>query len=223
MRFRDGMWLVRDDFKLEFAEDIRKIDINEENSSISLLCPTKKILTRGDTLDRATVTIVPLPTRVHSFFPNILQDLKAEAEDIISVTATHWKGTVQKGPNYPLFPSGSTSAQTSITQTPTGSTTLTSGSLSLSLPSEPHTFSLHFHDTKTQTPLTTFDTRSIGFAYTPPFTNTSQLRHRDHAGPAIIPTTSDPTSASALADTADIQASRASTPRAEDKVGDGHT
>lgn len=57
MRFRDGMWLLREEYKVEFAEDIHTIDVRADDS-ISLLCPTKHIYTRGDTLNQATITIV---------------------------------------------------------------------------------------------------------------------------------------------------------------------
>jgi hypothetical protein len=57
MRFRDGMWLFREEFKVEFAEEVHKVD-HGPNDSLSLLCPTRRILARGNTLNQPTVTIV---------------------------------------------------------------------------------------------------------------------------------------------------------------------
>lgn len=56
MKFRDGMWLVADDKHVEYAEDI--YEIAEKENGLSLLCPTRKIQSRGDTLNRSTITIV---------------------------------------------------------------------------------------------------------------------------------------------------------------------
>ena len=58
MKFRDGMWLIADDKYVEYAEDI--YDIAEKKNGLSLLCPTRKIKSRGDTLNRSTITIVSL-------------------------------------------------------------------------------------------------------------------------------------------------------------------
>jgi alpha-D-xyloside xylohydrolase len=51
------MWLFREEFKVEFAEDVHKVD-QGPNNSLSLLCPTRRILARGNTLNQPTVTIV---------------------------------------------------------------------------------------------------------------------------------------------------------------------
>ncbi len=57
MKFRNGMWLFREDVRVEFAEDVRTITEGPDGS-LSLLCPTRKILNRGNTLNQPTVTIV---------------------------------------------------------------------------------------------------------------------------------------------------------------------
>jgi alpha-D-xyloside xylohydrolase len=51
------MWLFREDFRVEYAEDVRKVD-QGPNDTLSLLCPTRRILDRGNTLNQPTVTIV---------------------------------------------------------------------------------------------------------------------------------------------------------------------
>lgn len=56
MRFRNGMWLPIEGKRTEYAEDI--YTITKRPSGLSLLCPTKHIRSRGDTLNLPTVTIV---------------------------------------------------------------------------------------------------------------------------------------------------------------------
>lgn len=56
MKFRDGMWLTAEGMRVEYAEDV--YNITETETGLSLLCPTRKILSRGDTLNQSTLTIV---------------------------------------------------------------------------------------------------------------------------------------------------------------------
>lgn len=56
MKFRDGMWLVAEGMSVEYAEEVYETSPTE--NGLRLLCPTRKILSRGDTLNRSTLTIV---------------------------------------------------------------------------------------------------------------------------------------------------------------------
>ncbi len=56
MKFRDGMWLVAEGMSVEYAEEV--YDIQKRPSGVTLLCPTKKIRSCGDTLNMGTLTIV---------------------------------------------------------------------------------------------------------------------------------------------------------------------
>ena len=56
MKFRDGMWLVAEGMSVEYAEEVYETTTKE--NGLSLLCPTRKIMSRGDTLNRSTLTIV---------------------------------------------------------------------------------------------------------------------------------------------------------------------
>lgn len=59
MKFRDGMWLTAEGLRVEYAEEV--YNIKKTNQKLSLLCPTKKIRSRGDTLNLSTLTIVRKP------------------------------------------------------------------------------------------------------------------------------------------------------------------
>lgn len=52
------MWMVKEGFRVEYAEDVHKIDKTEDGTSLSLMCPTKHINSRGDTLNTPILTIV---------------------------------------------------------------------------------------------------------------------------------------------------------------------
>lgn len=56
MKFRDGMWQSGHDMALEYAEEVHQIRQTEKG--MRLLCPTRKIMGRGDTLNRSVLTIV---------------------------------------------------------------------------------------------------------------------------------------------------------------------
>jgi alpha-D-xyloside xylohydrolase len=58
MKFRDGMWLVAEGKRPEYAEDVYSITQHPAGNALSLLCPTKKILQRADILNLPTLTIV---------------------------------------------------------------------------------------------------------------------------------------------------------------------
>lgn len=44
--------------RVEYAEEIYSIDQSSDGKKLSLLCPTMQIRSRGDTLNRPTLTVV---------------------------------------------------------------------------------------------------------------------------------------------------------------------
>lgn len=52
------MWLPAEDMTAEYAEQVYYNDTRSDGKGVSLLCPTKYIARRGDTLNRSTVTLV---------------------------------------------------------------------------------------------------------------------------------------------------------------------
>lgn len=160
MKFRNGMWLFRDNIRAEFAEDIYTTTASASGDALSLLCPARQIRNRGNTLNQPTITV----------------DLRAEFDDVISVTATHWKGAQSVGPHYPLFPDGAPPPATvSIKRTEAGDTVLTSGRLAATVTGERHKFSIRFTDAGSGAAVTSLDDRSVGFAYSPAPTSPYQL------------------------------------------------
>ncbi|KAK4621238.1 Alpha-xylosidase [Fulvia fulva] len=150
MKFRDGMWLVAEDKRVEYAEDIYSIEECNGGKKLGLLCPTAKIRSRGDTLNRPTLTV----------------DLEAVSDGILSVEVTHWHGAVKKGPDFELFPAGQPQVSASISKTDTD-TTLTSGSVAATVTAKPHTFDVQFHSADGKHKLTSLLDRSVAFAFSP--------------------------------------------------------
>ncbi|KAL8363687.1 hypothetical protein RB601_009449 [Gaeumannomyces tritici] len=160
MKFRDGMWQLRDGVSVDYAEEVHQIKQTERG--IRLLCPTCKIMNRGDTLNRSILTI----------------DIEAEFEGVLSVETTHWSGAANRGPHFELYPEGRPAAvEAQVTRGDKG-TTVSSGSLSATVHGGPHAFDVRFHGTGdhgASSLLTSLLDRSVGLAYTPAPNNMTQL------------------------------------------------
>src|ERR1700760_1334739 len=83
-----GMWLTAPDKHVEYAECIYSITAGKNEKALELLFPTKKIRSRGDTLNCPTLTI----------------KLKAEFDNVLSVEITHWAGERDRKPNFEIYP-----------------------------------------------------------------------------------------------------------------------
>ncbi|KAI1374498.1 glycoside hydrolase family 31 protein [Hypoxylon crocopeplum] len=155
MKFRDGMWMVAEGMRVEYAEEVH--DITETEKGLSLLCPSKKIRNRGDTLNTSTLTI----------------DLEAPYDGIISVETTHWAGAARRAPHFDLFPSEKPNFEPEVVRGDKG-TTLRSGSLSATISPDENTFDIRFHSSDGSKILTSLASRSVGLAYNPAPSNPLQ-------------------------------------------------
>ncbi|RPB03614.1 hypothetical protein L873DRAFT_1826258 [Choiromyces venosus 120613-1] len=104
MKFRDGMWLVREGRMFIKLSNIHRV--------LVWACFAPHIHSRGGTLNLSTLTL----------------DIEATFDDVISITTRHWKGARNRGPHYELFPDGKQPVNGKITISEVG-TTLTSGNL----------------------------------------------------------------------------------------------
>jgi alpha-D-xyloside xylohydrolase len=153
------MWLTAADKRVEYAEYIYSIDEAHNGRSLELLCPTKHIFSRGDTLNCPTLTL----------------KLEAEFDGVISVEVTHWHGALRRGPEFELFPDGRPHAPGWIDHGKNGRC-LTSGKLAATVSRDPHAFTIKFHDSDEPGKLVTaMLNRSVGFAYSPPTSNMKQV------------------------------------------------
>ncbi|PQE16191.1 glycoside hydrolase family 31 protein [Rutstroemia sp. NJR-2017a BVV2] len=151
MKFRDGMWLPAADKRLEYAEEVYSITEREGGKALSLLCPTRKIFARADSLNLSTLTV----------------DLEAPFDGVISIETTHFLGSQNPAPHFDLFPAGkpeNSKAEISKTEK---ATTLVSGSLAATVKTGNHDFEIRFHAADGSKELTSLLNRSIGLAYSP--------------------------------------------------------
>ncbi|KAK0705438.1 glycoside hydrolase superfamily [Lasiosphaeris hirsuta] len=141
MRFRDGQWLPAEGVRCEYAEEVYRVTETPSGKGIGLLCPAKKIMSRGDVLNLSTLSI----------------EIEAAFGGVISVETTHWQGAIRRGPDFDLFPAGGRpDVSAAITKSDKG-TTLSAGSLSATVSGKPHEFEISFHasDKSSKKPLTT--------------------------------------------------------------------
>jgi alpha-D-xyloside xylohydrolase len=144
------MWLVNDRFTVQHAEEVYTVTPREDNKAVTLLCPTRKIFSRGDTLNLATISV----------------EIEAQLDGIISVEITHLAGARRLGPDFDLFPDGKPGVKAEVVKNEKG-TTVTSGALSATVSGDEHTFDIKFHATDGSKTLTSLLNRSVGLAYSP--------------------------------------------------------
>jgi alpha-D-xyloside xylohydrolase len=109
MKFTDGYWQIREGYEVQNPADIR--DITQNGDSMTVFAATKKIESKGDTLNGTL-----LKATYSSPIPNVIR-----------VQLNHHKGKVKKGPEFELF-TENTNVQIAINEEVAE---LTSGSLSV--------------------------------------------------------------------------------------------
>jgi alpha-D-xyloside xylohydrolase len=152
------MWLTNEAFTVQYAEEVYTVTPREDNKAVSLLCPTRKIFSRGDTLNLGTLSI----------------DVEAQFDGVISLEVTHFAGAKRLGPNFDLFPDGRPDVAAEVNKTEKG-TTISSGSLSATISGTEHDFDIKFHATDGSKTLTSLLNRSVGLAYSPALTTPKQV------------------------------------------------
>lgn len=57
--------------RIEYAEEVYRITPTPSGKGISLLCPTRKVMSRGDTLNLGTLSIVRSLLPLEAASPNV--------------------------------------------------------------------------------------------------------------------------------------------------------
>lgn len=144
------MWLVNDHFTVQHAEEVYTTIPREDKKAVTLLCPTRKIYSRGDTLNLSTLSI----------------EIEPQFDGVISLEVTHFAGARRLGPDFELFPHGRPEIEGQVAKHDKG-TTVTSGALSATVSNDEHSFDIKFHATDGSKTLTSLLNRSVGLAYSP--------------------------------------------------------
>ncbi|KAH8723696.1 alpha-xylosidase [Phaeosphaeriaceae sp. PMI808] len=152
MKFRDGMWLASPEYTVQYAEEVYNITPRQDKQAVTLLCPTKKILSRGDTLNLSTLSI----------------EVEAQFDGVISLEVTHHAGVRRLGPEFELFPDGKPDSRAEIVKGLNDRGIIVeSGALSATVSGDDHSFDVKFHATDGSKALTSLLSRSVGLAYSP--------------------------------------------------------
>ena len=152
------MWLTNPEFTIQYAEEVYSVKSRPDNKALALLCPAKKIFSRGDTLNMPTLSI----------------DIEAEFDGVLSLEVTHLSGARRLGPNFELFPDGRLESKGEIKKDEQG-TTISSGILSATVSAKKHAFDVKFHTTDDSKTLTSLLNRSVGLAYSPALSTRKQV------------------------------------------------
>ncbi|AFK86288.1 MULTISPECIES: alpha-xylosidase [Thermoanaerobacterium] len=84
MKFTDGNWLVREEYKVYGATEVNDYEISD--NSVILYVPTFHVNSRGDTLGGPLLTV----------------EISSPMEDVISVKLYHFKGKANKSPKFEI-------------------------------------------------------------------------------------------------------------------------
>jgi alpha-D-xyloside xylohydrolase len=154
------MWLVNQEHTVQYAEEVYTITAREDNRAVTLLCPTRKIFSRGDTLNLSTLSL----------------EIEAQIDGVISLEVTHHAGTRRVGPDFELFPDGKPDVKGEVQKSADGKdTTVKAGALSATISGDEHTFDIKFHATDGSKTLTSLLNRSVGLAYSPALNTPKQV------------------------------------------------
>ncbi len=133
MKFTDGFWQLRSGVHASYATEVR--DVRLDDDRLAAYAAVKRVRRRGDTLNAPLITV----------------EAHAPAEGVIAVRLTHHAGKRRRGPDFALpgaaAPAADGPGAGSAATTRTEGTTaeLTSGPLTLRLPTE-GAFGLEFLD-----------------------------------------------------------------------------
>ncbi|MFD5875038.1 alpha-xylosidase [Streptomyces sp. NPDC060322] len=125
MKFTDGFWQLRSGVHASYATEVRDVRLGDDR--LAAYAAVKRVERRGDTLNAPLITV----------------EAYAPAEGVIAVRLTHHAGKRRKGPDFEMPGAAARSAATTRTQG--AAAELTSGPLTLRLPTE-GTFGLEFLD-----------------------------------------------------------------------------
>ncbi|KAH7312709.1 alpha-xylosidase [Stachybotrys elegans] len=156
MKFTHGIWEHRRDTIIYNATEVASVSTPEPDT-LRVLCATRHVVHRGDTLNRPTITLA----------------ISAVAPDIVACKATHFKGSQKPSePRFELFPDGKHLAQDfkpAVVQNGPGNvSTLESGGLNVVLDKKPSSFSLGFHSKTSGKSLTTVGFQGLQYIVGPP-------------------------------------------------------
>jgi alpha-D-xyloside xylohydrolase len=87
MKFTDGYWNIRPDVTPFYPAQVHEVEVDQQDGSMTVYCPTKRLNHRGDTLNLPMLTV-----RFSSPMPNVIR-----------VQLYHYKGGRPRKPQFELY------------------------------------------------------------------------------------------------------------------------
>jgi alpha-D-xyloside xylohydrolase len=155
MKFTHGVWFNQEDCTIHNAVEITDITIPSPGV-LRALCTIQHVAHRGDTLNKPTITL----------------QVTAQARDIISCKAGHFRGAKNTDPRFNLFPNTGIEAPITLVRIEKAEekniTSLSCGALSAELDASPKQFNLAYRSSKTGRLLTTLAFESVQYIIASP-------------------------------------------------------
>jgi alpha-D-xyloside xylohydrolase len=154
MKFTHGIWEDRRDTVIYSATEVAHVS-QLAPDRISVLCATRHVAHRGNTLNRPTITLT----------------VSAAAPGIIACAATHFKGAKKASePRFEIFPGGNQRHEFSHVRSDgdAGLSVFSSGDLQAELDRTPSNFRLNFQSSPEGKPLTSVGYQGVQYIVGPP-------------------------------------------------------
>ncbi|KAJ4383109.1 31 glycoside hydrolase [Neurospora sp. IMI 360204] len=156
MKFTHGIWEDREHTTIHNAVEVAECS-KTATGGIRALCATRHVEHRGNTLNRATITL----------------KVDAVAPGIISCSATHFRGTLSHEPRFELFPDAAHKKNQDVAPEVThddgaNTSTLSSHDLAATLNKNPKSFRVDFKSSTTGDVLTGVGFHGLQYIVGPP-------------------------------------------------------
>jgi alpha-D-xyloside xylohydrolase len=126
MKFTHGIWFDKEDVAIYNATEVNRIS-HPKPGEIQALCTTRPVKSRGDTLNKPTITV----------------NLSAQSPNIIRGEAWHFRAASNNDPRFELFPDGEAD---SAWQPKCSDNTVESGGVIATMNKEPASFAIDYQD-----------------------------------------------------------------------------
>lgn len=169
------MWFVKEGMKVQYAVEVspENTEIRDDGRTAHLLLPTRAVKGRMGAVDVSALTM----------------NITTHTPGILSVETIHWAGARQRGPYFKLYPHEDPNYCTPSVEQGRDYLSISAAELTCKVNTAPDSFGIEFIDQTRSGKqlLTSFDFRSLGFAYSNPPTQTRTLAHSlDHIGRYIV-------------------------------------
>ena len=160
MKFTNGIWFDREHTQIFHAVEVGDVTYPRPDE-IRALCTIRHVRDRGDTLNKPTITV----------------ELSSPAPNIISCTATHFRGTVNRTPQSDFFPDVSPDTfEGPSVKTGSTSVSLVSGDLTAELNTSESAFNISYKSGEKSTELTEIGYSCLQYIIAPPTAGISDLQ-----------------------------------------------